>query len=179
MNTKRFLHQRVKPFGWLIQNEQQRIGLKRLDEPELPLHAGTVLAQPATQVSVGQLKSLLKFASALMIGNLAIKSRKQIQNIKTRQIGIDSHLSRQIPDLRPCHQPFGLTIVSENGGAATIGPQQVKKYAYRCRLAGAVQSKEPKNLALRSFKAQIIDGCKTAEPFRNPAYGNCLHWKLV
>jgi hypothetical protein len=42
---ERFLHEWIETFRGFVQNQQERVGLKRLDQAELSFHTSAVLAQ--------------------------------------------------------------------------------------------------------------------------------------
>ena len=65
------LHQRIEPLGRLVQDQEQRVGLKRLNQSELALHAGAVFAQAAAQVAVGEFQALLQLAAARFVDHAA------------------------------------------------------------------------------------------------------------
>src|SRR5260370_32040932 len=50
---ERLLHQRIESLGRLVENQEPRVGLKRLYDSEFAIHAGAVLALLPPQVAVG------------------------------------------------------------------------------------------------------------------------------
>ena len=55
---QRTLHQRVETLGWLIKNQQLRVGLKRLHHADLLAHAAAVVAHRSLQDRIGELERL-------------------------------------------------------------------------------------------------------------------------
>ena len=55
---QRSLHQRVKSFGGLIENEQLGICLERLHHADLLAHAAAVVAHRSLQDRIGELERL-------------------------------------------------------------------------------------------------------------------------
>jgi hypothetical protein len=49
---ERFLHAGIETFRGFVQNQQERVGLKRLDQAELSLHASAVLAQLSRELAI-------------------------------------------------------------------------------------------------------------------------------
>ena len=64
------LHQRIKALGRLVQNQQWRVALQRLNQPELAFHARAVLPQLAAQIALREFQSLNEFLAALFVHRL-------------------------------------------------------------------------------------------------------------
>src|SRR5712691_4072978 len=60
-----FLHEGIKTFRGFIQNQQERVGLKRLDQAELSFHARAVLAQLSREIAIAELEALGQVLSIL------------------------------------------------------------------------------------------------------------------
>src|SRR5512140_1191986 len=80
--VKGLLHERVEALGWLIQNQQRRLGLESLDDSQLALHAGAVLPQPPAQVASRQLQPFTEFLSIAFINRAPVKTGKEIQRFE-------------------------------------------------------------------------------------------------
>ena len=49
---ERFLHEGIETLRGFVQDQQRRVGLKRLDQAELPLHASAVLPQLSAEIAI-------------------------------------------------------------------------------------------------------------------------------
>jgi hypothetical protein len=136
--------------------------LKRLNEPELALHAGRVLAQRSPQVAIGQPEPVLEIAPAGVIDGPATKSGEEIEHFEAGEIGINAHLAGEVSDIGPCVQPLALAIVSEDEGVAGGWTEEVEENADGGGFAGAVESEKAEDLAGSDVEVQIVYGYQFA-----------------
>src|ERR1017187_3279136 len=162
--VKRFLHERVKTLGRLVQNQQRRVGLQSLDKPQFTLHAGAVFAHTPPQVAARQFQSVKKFLPALLIHWPAVEAREKVQDFEARQIRIKAQFTGQVSNLRASDKTLLPTVVTENECSAAGGPQQIKQQTDRGGLARAIQAKEAANLPLRDVQVEFVQRGKISVP---------------
>ena len=89
------------------------------------------------------------------------------------QIGVISHLARQVANSGARLQAVRLAIMAEDRGASRSGPQQVKQNSDGSRLAGAVLPEESENLAAANFQIKILYRDQAPVAFGQSANGDC------
>src|SRR5581483_6598413 len=155
--------------------QEQRIGLKRLDESELALHAGTVLAQAPAQIAIGKLQAFLQLAPPIFIYKRIVQFCEQVQDLAPRQVRVDPHLAWQVSDVESRTKSFRLAVVAEDRGAPARRPQQVQKDPDGGGFARAVQPEESENLARRNLEIEIFHCDDVPVPLCETADGNGGH----
>ncbi len=88
--VERLLHERIKSFGGLVQNQQRRICLEGLDEAHFALHAGAVFTQPSPQVAAWQFQAVTEFLSASRVHRRSAEPREEIERFQPRQVEVKS-----------------------------------------------------------------------------------------
>ena len=64
---QRLLHHRVETLGRLVEDDERRVVLERLDEAELALHPGAVLAQLTRQIAGAQREAVQQAPAAAIV----------------------------------------------------------------------------------------------------------------
>ena len=95
---QRVLHQRIEPFGRLVENQQRRIRLKRLDDAELSFHPGAVFAHLAPKIAGRQLHPIEEFASTCAIDDPIVQPGEDIKGGLTRHVAVEPQFAREITD---------------------------------------------------------------------------------
>src|SRR4029077_6726922 len=103
---------------------------------------------------------------------MTVQPRQQIEHFATGQIGVNSHLAGQVPDVQPRPQSVALAIVSQDGCASAVGPQQGQQNAGSRVFDAAVQGEESEDLPLLDAQAQVVDGENIPVPLGQSANGN-------
>src|SRR5262249_11119588 len=102
----------------------------------------------------------------------AIKPREKIEHCMTGHVGVDTHLTRQIPDPRARLESFTLTIVPQNEGAALSGSQEIEQDTDGRGLPCAVQSEETERLSGGDLQMKIVDSPQAPVSFRDSSNGD-------
>src|ERR1039458_10581015 len=72
--------------SWLVQNQQGRVRLEGLDDPQFAFHAGAVLTQPPPQVAPRQFQPVTESLPVLFVHRLAVEAGEEIERFKPRQV---------------------------------------------------------------------------------------------
>src|SRR4051812_5340395 len=98
----------------------------------------------------------------------ASDSLQENEQFVSGQIGIDSHFAWQVSNCGAGLQAVRLAIMSEDGGIARGGTQEVEQDSDGGSLAGAVQPEESKDFTTPNLQVQMIYCHEFAVAFRQP-----------
>ena len=150
---ERLLDERVEARGRLVEDEQVRPVLERDDQPDLLLVAPRVLLVPPARVEVERLDQLRDVR--------LVDAAAQVAEVRDRlgagQSVVQVELAGQVADATMDRDRIGGRLDAEDLGAAGGRPDQVEQDAHRGRLAGAVRSQEPEDLALGDLQIEVDD----------------------
>ncbi len=170
--VKLLLVERVQAISRLIQDEQARAVHKGLNDSELALIAGGILAELAAGIKVQPGDQLLEIG----LIDAPAQVPEVFENLPAGQAGVKRKLARQIAD-----QPLDLhrllpAVQPGNCRAAAVGVQQTHQHADGGGFARAVGSQEAKDFALLNSEGHIHNAPAPAVAFRELiCLDNCRH----
>jgi hypothetical protein len=138
------LHQRVKPTGGLIENQQRRAGCECRDQSHFLTVARRVRPAPPVNIKLEPLNQLVAVASVDTRANID----QQLQRLGTRQCRPERNICRHVRQVPVSHSSIGNGI-PEDPGLAGCGPQVAEQQADRRGLSCSIGSQEAEDLASR------------------------------
>ena len=82
--------------------------MKRLNQPQLALHASAIFPEPPAQVARAGFQTLLQLAATCLVDHFVAKLRLEVLHL-ARSHRSEFHLARKVPGVQPClERPSGI-----------------------------------------------------------------------
>ena len=140
--VQRVLHQRIEPFGRLVEDQQRRVPLKRLNDPELPLHAGAVFAQLTAEIARRQLEPIDERALSPLVDAAPGQAREERKRRLTGHVAVQPQFAGQIADASADGEAVCAAILSKDKRRAGCRPHEIEEDTDGRRLPRAVQTEK-------------------------------------
>src|SRR2546425_1526761 len=156
------LVQWVQPAGRLVEDEDAGPVHESLDQHDLALVASRVLPKLAAGVEVEAIDQLLE----VRLVDAASKIREVLKDLAAREVRVEGRLAGHVAD-----QPFDVdrllpAVESGDPGSARVGAQERHQDADGRRLARAVGTEEPEDLAFAYLQRDVYDATLASVPLR-------------
>src|ERR1700730_13072664 len=142
----------------LVENQQARAGHEGLDQDDLALVAGRVLAELAADVQLEALDHLLE----VCVIDAPAQVREVLEDLPAREIGIERGLTGHVADEALDLQRLLPAVEPRDPRGAGIGAQQRHQQPDRRRLARTIRAQEAEHLALLDLERDVGDAALTA-----------------
>ena len=159
---ERLLDERVEPGRRLVEDEQVRLVLERHDQPDLLLVALGVLAEAPARVEVEPLDQVVDVGAV----DPAAQVREVGDGVGAGQAVVQVELARQVADPPMDRDRVDGRLDAEHRGPAAGRTDEVEQDPHRRRLARAVGSEEPEDLALADLEVEVDDAAVRAVRLR-------------
>src|ERR1700674_3017266 len=162
------LVQRVEAAGRLVEDEHARLVHEGLDDHDLALVAGRVLAKLTARVEVEALDQLLE----IRLVDAPAQVREILEDLAAGQVGVERRLARDVTDQSFDGDRVVPAVEARDARAARVGSEKRHEDADRRGLAGAVGTEEAEDLAFGDLERDIDDAALAAVALRELLYVN-------
>src|SRR4029077_3399018 len=152
------LVQRVEAAGGLVEDQHTRLVHEGLDEHDLALVAGRVLAKLATRVQVEAIDQRFEVRPV----HTAAKVGEVLEDLPAGQVVVERRLARDVADELLDPDGFLPAVQAADPSGATVGAQERHEDADGRGLAGTVRTEESENLALADVECHVDDSALAA-----------------
>src|SRR3984893_14349948 len=142
----------------LVENQQTRAMHEGLDQNDLALVSGRVLAELAAGVELEAIDKLLE----VRVIDTPAQVPKVLEDLPARQIGVERGLTGHVADEALDLQRLLPAVETRDPRGAGIGAQQGHQQSDRRRLAGTVRAQEAEHLALLDLERDVRDAALAA-----------------
>ena len=150
---ERVLDERVEARRRLVEDQQVRSVLERDDQPDLLLVAARVLLEPPARIEIEPLDEIGDVGAV----HPAAQVGEVLDRVGAGQPVVEVELARQVADPPVDGDRVARRLDAEHLGATGGRSDEIEQDPHHRRLAGAIGSEEPEDLALGDVEVDVDD----------------------